>query len=102
MQQPSKLPSHSPNSRHSYPRIALLFVAMVLGLGIALGFQHKCELGVKWFEENTIWSFPIVFAAVSYIPKRLWLSLAAVSVVFVAVNYGFAPRYLASVHPNGE
>ena len=80
----------------------MLLAAAVLGLRAALGFQHKCELGVKWFEENTIWSFPIVFAAVSYVPKRLWLSLTAVIVVFVAVNYGFAPRYLASVHPNGE
>ena len=102
MQHLSQAPSRPPHRRRSYPRIALLFVAALLGLGSALEFQHKCALGVKWFEENTVWGFPIAFAAVAYAPKRLWLSAAAVVAVFVAVSFGFAPRYLAWVHPNGE
>ena len=75
---------------------------MAIGFGSALGFQHKCSLGAKWFEDNTIWGFPIIFAAISWIPKPLWLSLGAITVVYVAINWGFAPCYLASIHPNGE
>jgi hypothetical protein len=98
----SERPNFTSSGRRLVFRIPLCVVALGLGLFSALTFQHKCMLGLKWFENNAIWSFPVLFGAVSLIPKRHAIAAGAVVLLFVTVTYGLAPLYLAMVHPNGE
>ena len=102
MQLPTTSIRPSADTRLSFARVALLLITMAMGFGSAFAFQHKCSLGAKWFEDNTIWGFPILFAVISWVPKPLWLSVGVVAATFVALNWGIAPHYLASIHPNGE
>src|SRR4051812_42621457 len=83
-------------------RVALGLVALVLGLWSAMAFQHKCGLGEKWFENNTPWALPLLYATLALIPHRLWLAALIVGLAFALATFALAPIYLAAIHPNGE
>lgn len=83
-------------------RVPLVLLALVLGIYSAFSFQHKCSLGVKWFENNTIWFLPLAYGVACLVPRRRWVAVALLVVTFVIVNYCFAPAYRSVIHPNGE
>jgi hypothetical protein len=61
-------------------------------------FTHKCDLGVKWFEDYS----PLIGAAlcggIAFGVRRYWISLPLVVLIVVLTPWFLGPWYRAAVH----
>lgn len=95
------------NQSYTKKGIALrLLVGLVLAwssLCFGNSLNHKCELGIKWFEHYA----PFVIAAsliiVVFCVRRFWLSILVGVLLFLAFNFAVVPIYGKWVHdPNSK